>query len=43
MIKLIFVIIFNFSSLTMANDNLRGYQALENKEYKKALYYFMLI
>jgi len=39
MIKLIFVIIFNFSSLTMANDNLRGYQALENKEYKKALYY----
>ena len=39
MIKLFFVIIFNFSSLTMANDNLRGYQALENKEYKKALYY----
>ncbi|MDG1982663.1 MAG: tetratricopeptide repeat protein, partial [Alphaproteobacteria bacterium] len=39
MIKLIFLIIFNFSSLSIANDNLKGYRALENREYKKALYY----
>ncbi len=39
MIKLFFLIIFNFSSLSIANDNLKGYQALENGEYKKALYF----
>ena len=39
MLKLIFLIILNFSSATIASDNLKGYQALENGEYKKALYF----
>ena len=39
MIRLIFLILIHFSSLTFANDTLKGYQALEEKDYKKALYY----
>ncbi len=39
MIKLFFLILIIFSSTTLANDRLKGYQALEDKDYKKALYY----
>ena len=39
MIKLIILIIINFSSVTLASDNLKSYQALVNGEYKKALFF----
>ena len=39
MIKLFFLILIIFSSTTFANDRLKGYQALEDQDYKKALYY----
>ena len=39
MIKFIFLIIINFSSFATASDYLKGYQALENGEYKKALFF----
>ena len=39
MIKLIFLILILTCSVTFANDRLRGYQALEQKDYKTALYY----
>ncbi len=39
MIKLIFLILILSCSITFANDRLRGYQALEQKDYKTALYY----
>ena len=38
MIKLIFLIFVIYSSMALANQNLKGYQALENKEYDKALF-----
>ena len=40
MIKQIFLIFILTCSITFANDRLRGYQALEQKDYKTALYYF---
>ena len=40
MIKQIFLILILTCSITFANDRLRGYQALEQKDYKTALYYF---
>ena len=39
MVKSLFLIVIIFSSSTFANDRLRGYQALEDQDYKKALYY----
>ena len=39
MIKLFFLILIIFSSTTFANDRQKGYQALEDQDYKKALYY----
>ena len=39
MIKLIFIIFVIYSSIALANQHLKGYQALENKEYDKALFY----
>ena len=39
MIKQIFLILILTCSITFANDRLRGYQALEKKDYKTALYY----
>ena len=39
MIKLFFLILIIFTSTTFANDRLKGYQALEDQDYKKALYY----
>ena len=39
MIKLTFLILILTCSVTFANDRLRGYQALEQKDYKTALYY----
>ena len=39
MIKQIFLIFILTCSITFANDRLRGYQALEQKDYKTALYY----
>ena len=39
MIKQIFLILLLTCSITFANDRLRGYQALEQKDYKTALYY----
>ena len=39
MIKLIFLILTLTCSITFANERLRGYQALEQKDYKTALYY----
>ena len=39
MIKLIFLILILTSSITFANERLLGYQALEQKDYKTALYY----
>ena len=39
MIKLFFLILIIYSSTTFANDRLKGYQALEDQDYKKALYY----
>ena len=39
MIKQIFLILILTCSITFANDRLRGYQALEQKDYKTALYY----
>ena len=36
---LFFLILIIFSSTTFANDRLKGYQALEDQDYKKALYY----
>lgn len=39
MIKFIFLIIINFSSLATAGDYLKGYKALEKGEYKKALFF----
>ena len=39
MIKLFFLILIIFSPTTLANDRLKGYQALEDQDYKKALYY----
>ena len=40
MIKLFFLTLIIFTSTTFANDRLKGYQALEDQDYKKALYYF---
>ena len=37
--KLFFLIFVIYSSVTLANQNLKGYQALKNKEYNKALFY----
>ncbi len=39
MIKLIFLILTLRCSITFANEKLEGYQALEQKDYKTALYY----
>ena len=39
MVKLCFLILIILSSTTFANDRLKGYQALEDQDYKKALYY----
>lgn len=39
-IPIIFVLIKFVSSITFANEKLKGYEALEDKDYKKALYYF---
>ena len=39
MIRLFFLLFIHFSSASLANDNLRGYKALESKDYKSALYY----
>jgi len=39
MIKLILLFFFFCSSVALANQNLQGYKALENKEYNKALFY----
>ena len=39
MIKFFFLTLIFFSSTTFANDRLKGYQALEKQDYKKALYY----
>ena len=39
MIKLILLFFFFCSSVAIANQNLQGYKALENKEYNKALFY----
>ena len=39
MVKLFFLILIILSSTTFANDRLKGYQALEDQDYKKALYY----
>ena len=38
MVKLCFLILIILSSTTFANDRLKGYQALEDQDYKKALY-----
>ena len=39
MIKQIFLVLILLCFITFANDRLRGYQALEQKDYKTALYY----
>ena len=39
MIKLIFLILKHTFSTTFANERLQGYHALEQKDYKTALYY----
>ena len=39
MVKLCFLILIILSSTTFANDRLKGYKALEDQDYKKALYY----
>ena len=39
MIKLIFLILIFTCSITFASERLRGYQALEQKDYKTALYF----
>ena len=39
MIKLIFVTLIFTSFISFANERLRGYQALKQKDYKTALYY----
>ena len=39
MVKLCFLILIILSSTTFANDRLKGYLALEDQDYKKALYY----
>ncbi len=39
MIKLIFLILTLTCSITFANERIQGYQALEQKDYKTALYY----
>ena len=38
-IKLFFLIFVIYSSMALANQNQKGSQALENKEYDKALFY----
>ena len=39
MVKLCLLILIILSSTTFANDRLKGYQALKDQDYKKALYY----
>ena len=39
MVKLCFLILIILSSTTFANDRLKGYQALEDQDYKKELHY----
>jgi len=39
MIRLFILLFIQFSSASFANDNLKGYEALEIKDYKTALYY----
>ena len=39
MTRFLFFILIVFSSEIYANDRLRGYEALERKDYKEALYY----
>ena len=39
MIRQIFLILILTCSITFANDRLKGYEVLEQKDYKTALYY----